>query len=116
MELNVQIRAPGRPSYTLACSDGILVYRVSVADGGPGLASRVTPSDARWQAFWDVVQGCRGWAPVYGAEGGSADTAWRVALEHEGLYVESRGAGAYPENWALFLAALRRLIGGREFG
>lgn len=34
VELNVQMRAPGRPSYALACSHGILVYRVLVADGG----------------------------------------------------------------------------------
>lgn len=74
------------------------------------------PSEAQWQAFWEVVEGCRGWAPVYGAEGGSAHTQWRVALAHDGLRVESRGAGAYPENWGAFLGALRRLIGGREFG
>ena len=34
----------------------------------------------------------------------------------EGFSLESRGAGAYPENWGAFLGALRRLIGGREFG
>jgi hypothetical protein len=116
VELNVQMRAPGGRSYALGFSEGILVYRVSVAGGAPGLASRVRPSEAQWRAFWDVVEGCRGWAVVYGAEGGSADADWRVALEHDGLRVESRGAGAYPENWRVFLDALRRLIGGREFG
>lgn len=115
VKLQIRVRKPGGPSYELACSDIILVYRVSLASTGAGLASRVNPSDSQWEAFWRFMEGCRDWAPEYLAEDDAGGTEWWVLADRDGLRLNSRGSGAYPANWRSFLDAVRRLIGGRDF-
>ena len=80
----------------------------------------IHPSDREWQAFFGELERLKAWKwqrhylnPTV-ADG----TYWRAVVTYstrEARDVVSTGSNAYPPGFKPFLAAIRKLIGGKKF-
>jgi hypothetical protein len=80
----------------------------------------IKPSDEQWQAFFDELDQMNAWKwkRYYINPKEHDGTAWSVVVSYPlqgSRDVLSSGSNAYPPNFQQFLAAVRKLIGGREF-
>lgn len=108
------------PSYEVF-SDGVTV-RYRTADSMLHLpqtkGETFTPDLARWKEFRDTLDKLNAWnwKSRYHDPTVQDGTSWQViVIDTYDRQINSVGGNAYPENFDLFLAAVRRLIGGREF-
>ena len=81
-----------------------------------------------WSVFWSAVEACDlwHWAKRYDNPDILDGTQWEVEIAHGSRRFKSFGSNAYPgglrdgygysESFMLLLQAVRKLVGGREFG
>lgn len=109
------------PRYQI-CSDGSIV-RYKAEDGMLALPDKktttyFTPELKEWKEFREALDRINvwGWKPNYIDPDIMDGTSWSVIIIDEtGREIRSHGSNAYPRKFDRFLAAAKKLIGGREF-
>lgn len=76
----------------------------------------ITPTAEQWIAFDQALDALKVWDWKKAYEIPSEDgTQWSATIIDEGKKVESTGNNAYPPEYRKYLAAVRALLGGRQF-
>lgn len=123
------------PSYSLEWQDGCLRYDargIDEADDDDGdhprrredhEAGTVTPTPARWRAFWRTLDrlGVWKWKKSYITRGVCDGTGWSFIVRRGDRVLETGGLNGYPgkkgpepsDDFERFLRALSRLAGGK---
>ena len=80
----------------------------------------IKPTDEQWQTFFDELEKSRvwEWKRDYFDPNTADGTSWRAFVSYptrDARDLVSSGSNAYPSDFKAFLAAVRKLIGGRKF-
>jgi hypothetical protein len=102
-------------------ADTLIYTHTPRASGGPPKAEQATVkvTDAQWKAFRAHLDTAKVWTwkENYVNNGIVDGTLWNFIADFGDKKIESRGRNAYPEQaqFDAMLAAVRELLGGKEF-
>jgi len=80
----------------------------------------IKPTDKQWQTFFEDLERIKAWKwkRDYTNPNEHDGTSWRAFISYETREprdLVSSGSNAYPKDFDAFLAAIRKLIGGKKF-
>lgn len=103
------------PSYQVDLAEQSLRYRKSWGD--KGTVETIKPTVEQWAAFQAVLEEIRAWEwkKSYATAQVKDGTHWSVTMAFRGRKIESTGSNAYPPDFDKYLAAVKALLGGKEF-
>lgn len=118
--LEVSIERDGGPSYRVSLSGMALEYHAAPdGDFSTTTAERVRPRKDDWREFLTALEAAQlfQWAPEYTGEPTTPATRWSIELGQHYRNFTTSGENAYPaaDAFAKFCAAMRGLLGGRDF-
>ncbi|HEV7404142.1 MAG TPA: hypothetical protein VGO11_14475 [Chthoniobacteraceae bacterium] len=94
--------------------DGALRYKVVKSQ--KETVETITPTAEQWTAFGLALDALKVWDWKKTYEIPSEDgTQWSATIIEEGHRLESTGNNAYPPDFKKYLAAVKALLGGRQF-
>jgi len=94
--------------------DGTLRYKVLKSQ--KETVETVTPTAEQWLAFETALDALKVWDWKKTYEIPSEDgTQWSATIVEDGRKLESTGNNAYPPDFKKYLAAVKALLGGRQF-
>ena len=112
----------GRSSYDVRLVSGRLHYQDNSAEA-PEILS---PTAEDWERFWSATEVCDlwNWTTSYHDPDILDGTQWKVEITLGRRRLKSSGSNAHPggnsdgrwDSFMLFLRAVRKLLGGRQFG
>jgi hypothetical protein len=86
----------------------------------------LSPTAEDWERFWIATEACDlwNWTPSYHDSDILDGTQWEVEITLGRRRLKSSGSNAYPggnsdgrsDSFMRFLRAVRKLLGGRQFG
>ena len=123
------------PSFSVELSESGLLYRHCEHGYEEWQTELIEVSDRRWKRFREKLDAIAiwEWQPEYANPGVQDGTHWHVIVAYDDVQIRSQGDNDYPGSASFFisadpansttndnsfkqwLAAVRRLIGGRAF-
>ena len=102
-------------SYTIELKDGILHY--SVREHGKETNTTITPTAEQWISFRQALNELNiwNWQKHYKDRHVLDGTIWSVNIVYQGRKLVSDGSNQYPKQFEQYLAAVRKLLGGKQF-
>lgn len=104
------------PNYRVFWQEEKLFYGVSAKSGAKETLTTLEPTLDQWTSFRKALDelGVWSWRKKY--ERNVLDgTQWSISIQYEGRRVASSGSNDYPRDYAEFLTAVQKLLGGRAF-
>ena len=117
LELSAFIGGFFGASYTVELKDGILHY--SVRENGKETTTTITPTAEQWPSFRRALDELNiwNWRKHYKDRHVLDGTLWSVNIVYQGRKLASDGSNEYPrrKEFEQYLAAVRKLLGGKPF-
>lgn len=113
--MTLTMGGPQGPSYRVELVERSLKYTKSIGDNG--MVETINPTAEAWADFQQVLEGIRGWEwkKSYDRPEIKDGDHWTVKIAHRGRTIDSEGHNAFPPDFEKYLAAVKALLGGREF-
>jgi hypothetical protein len=117
-------------SYQLELQDGTLTHTTFSGGHGNPRRATVTPTSAQWREFREALDALRvwQWRADYPATGTVDGTQWALDIAYADRALKTHGDNSYPDStgkpngkpeptkvFHLYLAAIKKLIGGEIF-
>jgi hypothetical protein len=118
-------------SYSVELHDGVLLYTSSERGQRNQKKEKVTPTAAEWRDFRQTLDDLKvwQWRGDYPSQGVVDGTQWMLDIAYADRSLTAHGSNNYPgtagapngrpdttEAFNRYLAAIRKLIGGKSFG
>jgi hypothetical protein len=118
-------------SYSVELHDGVLLYTSSERGQRNQKKEKVTPTAAEWRDFRQTLEDLKvwQWRADYPSQGVVDGTQWMLDIAYADRSLTAHGSNNYPgaggapngrpdttEVFNRYLAAIRKLIGGKNFG
>jgi hypothetical protein len=94
------------------------VYYLADGGGRETVRCKITPSAKAWVAFWKACSDIdmENWNKKYEADDFVSDgDEWSFSIETPALSYKGEGHNAFPDNFDVFRASVRKLLGGLAF-
>ena len=117
-------------SYSVELHDGVLLYTSSERGQRNQKKEKVTPTAAEWRDFRQTLEDLKvwQWRADYPSQGVVDGTQWMLDIAYAGHSLTAHGSNNYPdaagkpngspdstETFNRYLAAIRKLTGGKSF-
>jgi hypothetical protein len=80
-------------------------------------SATISPTTEQWREFRRSIDelGVWRWRPNYSDTAVMDGTQWQLELVYSGNSIKTAGSNKYPEHFDRYIAAVRKLLGGRTF-
>jgi hypothetical protein len=117
-------------SYTVDLRDGVLAYASSESGHRNEKHAKITPTPGEWRDFRRTLDDLNvwQWRADYPSQGTADGTQWSLHIAYVDRTLNTHGDNSYPDAsgspngksaptkpFQRYLAAIRKLIGGRSF-
>ncbi len=104
-------------SYSVEKKDNELIYKIYETGYSLKEPVNITPSDKKWNQFWDSCNRLEIWKwkkryeNPYVLDG----TSWRVCIKRDNISIDSSGSNDGPPVLDKFFDSISKLLGGVDF-